>query len=92
MEHRIIPGLRVLLEAMEDWAEVQTIIPAKISPCRSSRPLCLRVQYKTHSGIKCIALSKCCVQEVFIATNQPVRLRARIDAQFPLAAALKEAA
>lgn len=79
MEHRIIPGLRALLESMESWDEIQTIIPARIRPCRSSQPLQLKVQYETGSGIKCLALSKCCVQEVFFATNERARLRARIE-------------
>jgi hypothetical protein len=71
-KHSMIEGLRVLLESIEPWEEIQSIIPGRIEPHKSSKGgLKLKVQYNTNSGLKCIARNTTAVQEVFIVTDQP---------------------
>jgi hypothetical protein len=77
-QHSIIDGLEELLESIEDWEEIQTIVPGRIKAVRSRQPLGLDIQYDTPSGVKCIAKSGPAVQEVFVATNNPEGFKTRL--------------
>ncbi len=70
-EHHMIRGLRQLLEQIEPWDEIQSIIPGEIKPTKSHKPLSLEVKYNIPTGIKCLAKSGSAVQEVFIVTSNP---------------------
>lgn len=70
-EHHMISGLRQLLEGIEDWPEIKSIIPGRISHTGKNRPLVLKVQYQIETGLKCQAQSRGAVQEVFIVTSKP---------------------
>jgi len=78
-KHEIILGLEKILKKIEEWPEVQAINPGEIKP-RSRRmggkPE-IKVQYKTESGLKCIAISQG-VQEIFIVTGEPEIVREKI--------------
>lgn len=64
----MINGLREILEQIETWDEIKTIIPGRIEPIKYNKPLSIKVQYNTLTGIKCIVRSGTAVQEVFIVT------------------------
>ena len=70
-EHAIIPGVKALLQSLENWEEIQGIIPGRIKPINKSHALHLKIQYQTKAGVKCLALSGPAVQEVFFISNQP---------------------
>ena len=75
-EHHIIQGLRPILESMQKWSEIKSIIPGVIKRTSSnSGNMIIKVQYKTSSGIKCLAInSSGCVQEVFIVSSESDKL------------------
>lgn len=75
----MISGLRELLEQIEPWDEIKSIIPGKIRPARSAGQLILKVQYNTSSGVKCLAQSNSAIQEVFIVTPQPELFKQRLE-------------
>lgn len=79
-EHRMIGGLRDYLERqLEPMAEVRSIIPGRISRVRGARSeLRVRFQYATDTGAKLIARGPGVVQEVFVVTPSPQRLRERL--------------
>lgn len=77
-EHNMIQGLRQLLEQIEPWDEIKSIIPGEIRPTRSHRPLSLDVKYDTPTGVKCLAKSGSAVQEVFIVTSNPGVFKQRL--------------
>lgn len=79
-EHRMIGGLRRYLEEeLEPMAEVQSIIPGRINRVRGARSeLQVRFQYATDTGAKLIARGPGVVQEVFVVTRSPERLRTKL--------------
>jgi hypothetical protein len=78
-KHDLIGGLEKFLEKIEDWPEIQAINPGEIKPRgrRMGSKLTVRVQYKTKSGLKCIARSQG-VQEVFLVSSEPEKLEKKI--------------
>jgi hypothetical protein len=70
-EHHMIPGLRTMLENMEQWAEITSIIPGKIARTQGHRAIGLQVKYETLTGVKCICYSGDQVQEVFFVVSGP---------------------
>lgn len=76
----MIGGLRRYLEdQLEPMAEVQSIIPGRISRVRGARSeLRVRFQYATETGAKLIARGPGVVQEVFVVTRHPQRLREKL--------------
>ena len=81
-QHAMIQGLRKFLEAIEDWDEIASIIPAQINRTKGSATgLRITVQTQTPSGIKCLARASGCVQEVFITTPQPEDLIAKLTSE-----------
>ncbi len=81
-EHKMIQGLRQALEEIEDWPEIQSIIPAEIKPVKHAHTLKVVAKNDTSSGIKCIAYSGCAVQEVFVVSGERDALRAKLAERF----------
>ena len=77
-EHAMIPGLRKLLEEIEPWPEIKSIVPGEIRRSSSFVSLRLVVQYQTQTGVKCLAKSGGAVQEVFIVGAKPSKLEERL--------------
>jgi len=77
-EHSMIKGLLKLLESIEEWEEIQGIIPGLIKPSKSST-IELTIQYVTTSGVKCLAKSDGAVQEVFFVSSEPEKLKNRLQ-------------
>lgn len=80
LEHHLIPGLRKLLERVEDWEEIISIVPGEIRRRSSFGKLTLAVQYTTSSGIKCLAKSGGQLQEVYFVTHDPIELERKLKA------------
>jgi hypothetical protein len=80
-EHSMIKGLLKLLESIEDWEEIQGIIPGLIKPAKSSG-IELTIQYITQSGVKCLAKSDGAVQEVFFVSSTPEILKTKLEQEF----------
>jgi hypothetical protein len=82
-EHGMIDGLQDLLERIEPWESIVSIIPGEIRPARGSDSgIHLHVKYPTQSGIKVLAKSTTAVQEVFFVSKQPdelIRLLNKLD-------------
>lgn len=75
----MIQGLRELLESIQPWPEITTIIPGRIKPTKGAGvSLHLTVQMPTTSGLKCLARRSGQIQEVFIVTRQPSELEKRL--------------
>ncbi len=71
----MIPGLQALLERIESWDVIVSIIPGEIRPARGSESgIQLHVKYPTQSGIKVLAKSTTAVQEVFFVSREPNEL------------------
>jgi hypothetical protein len=78
-EHGMIDGLQDLLERIEPWEEIVSVIPGEIKPAKGSGSgLRLEVKYPTSSGIKVLAKSTTAVQEVFFVTRNPEELKAKL--------------
>jgi Predicted metal-binding protein (DUF2103) len=74
-EHGMIAGLQDLLERIESWDVIVSIIPGEIRPARGSDSgIHLHVKYPTKTGIKVLAKSTTAVQEVFFVSREPVEL------------------
>lgn len=78
-EHGMIDGLRELLETIEPWEEIRSIIPGVIKTSKSRHKLLLRIQYETPTGLKCQARGGLAVQEVFFVTSEPEKLQKRLE-------------
>jgi hypothetical protein len=80
-QHSIIKGLRRFLEdrlSTQDF--VESIIPGEIKVARKTgENLEVRYRYSTVSGAKLIARSGTSVQEVFVVTSDPEKLKEIID-------------
>ncbi|MGD9652194.1 MAG: DUF2103 domain-containing protein [Candidatus Dadabacteria bacterium] len=80
-QHGIIKGLRRFLEdrlSTQDF--VESIIPGEIKVARKTgENLEVRYRYSTVSGAKLIARSGTSVQEVFVVTSDPDKLKEIID-------------
>lgn len=77
-EHSMIKGLLKLLESIEDWEEIQGIIPGLIKPSKSST-IELTIQYITPAGLKCLAKCDGAVQEVFFVSSEPEKLKTKLQ-------------
>lgn len=80
-QHGIIKGLKRFLEdrlSTQDF--VESIIPGEIKVARKTgENLEVRYRYNTVSGAKLIARSGTSVQEVFVVTSDPDKLKEIID-------------
>jgi len=73
----LIPGLKEFLEHdLEPLEHVRTIIPGRIRKTRKfTSGLHIRFEYPVSGGAKIMAYSSGAVQEVFVVTSQPEKLR-----------------
>jgi len=82
-QHSIIQGLRDLLENIQNWEEIRSIIPGRINAkgrgMKVNKGIILSFQYETPTGIKCLAKNKSSVQEVFIVSNNKENLIKKIN-------------
>jgi len=80
-QHSIIKGLRKFLEKeIADCDFVSGIIPGEIKVGNSTgENLKIRYQYETQSGAKLIAVSGNSVQEIFVVTSEPEKLKEIIE-------------
>ena len=83
-EHGIIKGLKkFLVHNISSIESVQGIIPGRIKVGKTpGENLIVTYQYSTVSGAKLIARSGTSVQEVFVITNDPERLKNVIEEYF----------
>lgn len=83
-QHSIIKGLKKFLEdEISTLDYVNGVIPGEIRVGKSSgENLVVRYKYSTVSGAKLIATSGSSVQEVFVVTGSPEKLREIVD-KFP---------
>ncbi|MDD4761695.1 MAG: DUF2103 domain-containing protein [Candidatus Pacebacteria bacterium] len=81
-KHDLIKGLEKFLEKIENWPEIQAINPGEIKPRgrKMGSKLAIRIQYKTKSGLKCIARSQG-IQEVFLVSSEPEKLEEKIKSK-----------
>ena len=77
-EHGMIEGLERYLRSIEDWPEIKSILTGVITRRKGTSPFVFQVQYETETGLKCLAKYQGAVQEVFITTNDPKALAARL--------------
>ncbi len=80
-QHGIIKDLKKFLEkevASKDF--VSGVIPGRITVGNATgEKLKIRYQYSTKSGAKLIAVSGSSVQEIFVITGEPEKLKKLID-------------
>ena len=84
-QHGIIKGLKKFLEHnVSSLDSVEGIIPGQIKVGKTpGENLIVRYQYNTVSGAKLIARSGTSVQEVFVITNDPDKLKEVIEENSP---------
>lgn len=84
-EHQIIPGVRPLLEQIEQCADVKAILPGPIRPLRARMELTF--QYFTETGLKLLAKNGSAIQEVFVTTADPEAVKRWLEDEGLIAAA-----
>ncbi len=84
-EHGIIKGLKKFLEhEVSSLDSVEGIIPGRIKVGKTpGEKLIVTYQYSTVSGAKLIARSGTSVQEVFVITNDPEKVKDVIQENYP---------
>jgi len=84
-QHGIIKGLKKFLEHnVSPLDSVEGVIPGRIKVGKTpGENLIVSYQYNTVSGAKLIARSGTSVQEVFVITNDPERLKEVIEENYP---------
>ncbi|TFG78286.1 MAG: hypothetical protein E4H21_00365 [Thermodesulfobacteriales bacterium] len=84
-QHGIIKGLKKFLEHnVSSLDSVEGIIPGRIKVGKTpGENLIVSYQYNTISGAKLIGRSGTSVQEVFVITSDPDRLKDVIEEQYP---------
>lgn len=84
-EHQIIPGIRPILEQIEQCPDVKSILPGPIRPLRAR--LEVTFQYFTETGLKLLAKNGSAIQEVFLTTAEPEAVKRWLEEQAVIAAA-----
>ena len=84
-QHGIIKGLKKFLEHnVSSLDSVEGVIPGRIKVGKTpGENLMVSYQYSTVSGAKLIARSGTSVQEVFVITNDPDKLKEVIEENYP---------
>jgi hypothetical protein len=84
-QHGIIKGLKKFLELnVSSLDTVEGIIPGRIKVGKTpGENLVVSYQYSTVSGAKLIGRSGTSVQEVFVITNEPEKVREVIEQHYP---------
>lgn len=79
-QHSIIKGLREFLEKVSEQDFVEGIIPGEIKVGNATgENLIVKYKYSTISGAKLIAKSGSSIQEVFVITRFPEKLKALVE-------------
>jgi hypothetical protein len=83
-QHAMIKGLREFLEVeIQPLPYVKSIIPGRIERTKGrNTDFFVRFQYKTETGAKLIAHRSGVVQEVFVVTSEPEKLKQKIENTF----------
>lgn len=68
-QHSILEGVKKILEEIEHWKEIKSIITGPIRPKRFSSRTVLTIQNETLTGVRCLGRYGLAVQEVFIVTK-----------------------
>ncbi|GAH51942.1 unnamed protein product [marine sediment metagenome] len=73
----MLHGLRKFLEdQLEPSPFVKSIIPGEIKPVKMNREsIMIKFKYPTISGVKLLAYGSGAVQEIFIVTNEPGKIK-----------------
>lgn len=84
-EHGIIKGLKKFLEHnVSTLDSVEGVIPGRIKVGKTpGENLIVTYQYSTVSGAKLIARSGTSVQEVFVITSDPEKVKDIIEEKYP---------
>ena len=77
-EHGMIAGLDAFLQKVEQLPEVKSILTGVITTRKGVGALQFNVQYKTDTGLKCLAKNQGSVQEVFITSAEPELLHPKV--------------
>ncbi len=83
VEHHLLEGLDKLLEELQGWESVDSIIPGRIvrqNKGRGSKGLFLK--YRTKSGYKLLYKNGTSVQEVFIVCNNHEEFEKKFKGRF----------
>lgn len=83
-EHHVLEALEAGLALLGDQDEVHAIIPGPITRKRGPSTG-FSIQYATATGLKLLGRSPGAVQEVFVVTKDPDRVRALLESQGLLA-------
>ncbi len=77
----MIKGLEKFLESeISPFEFIKSVTPGEIRVARASgEVLAVRFQYATETGAKLIARSGTSVQEVFVVTSEPEKLRRAVE-------------
>lgn len=88
LEHSTLQGLPEALALVVSWPEVSSCFPGRIRRTKpQGRPQhrsFLTVQAPTSTGLKLVAHGSGAVQEVFVVTNEPDKVRDLIAEHFDL--------
>lgn len=77
-QHGMINGLNKLLESIQHWDEIVSIIPGRINRCKLGGKVKLKISYHTPTGLKANANAHGGVQEVFFVSNNPTVLEQKL--------------
>lgn len=79
-EHKMIKGLREFLEEeLEPLEYISSIFPGEIKRTQTSGSgLRVKFQYQTETGAKLMAYGSGVVQEVFVITTDPEKLKEKL--------------
>ena len=79
-EHAMIKGLREFLEReLEPIEYISAIFPGEIKKTRNTADsFKVKFQYQTKTGAKLLVYGPGAVQEVFVVTNQPEKLKEKL--------------
>lgn len=83
VEHHLLEGLEDYLSEIEEWEEVESIIPGRIvrqNKGRGSKGLFLK--YRTLSGYKLLYKNGASVQEIFVVCTDYDRFENRFRERF----------
>jgi len=79
-EHTVIKEIEELLQEVAKIKGVKSILPGRINQRKGSghQPY-LQLQYITDTGFKLLGKTSSSVQEVFVVTNYPEKVLARME-------------
>ncbi len=80
-EHEMIHGLRKFLEEeLEPLEYISSIFPGEIKRTKTaSSGFRVKFQYQTNTGAKLLAYGSGVIQEIFVVTSEPEKLRRKLE-------------